>query len=57
MNALMTKKFDKETMRRVDEALKRAFSMPHKPHEPLKKKATRKPTIGKGRVRIGKDRS
>jgi hypothetical protein len=30
-------KQDKETMRRVDEALKRAFQMPHKPHEPLKK--------------------
>jgi hypothetical protein len=35
------RKTEKETMRRVDEALKRAFQMPHKPHEPLKKR--RKP--------------
>ena len=46
---------DKETARIKDEAIKRAFSMPHKPHEPLKK--GRKSTTGKGRVRVGKSRS
>jgi hypothetical protein len=33
---------DKETMRRVDEALKRAFQMPHKPHVALGCKTKRK---------------
>jgi hypothetical protein len=44
----MTKQSEKETMRRVDEALKRAFQMPHKPHEPLKKK-------GKGKRRRARE--
>jgi hypothetical protein len=43
------------TAKRRDEALRRAFQMPHKPHETLKKK--RKPTAGKGRVRVGKSRA
>jgi hypothetical protein len=40
----MAKNSEKETMRRVDEALKRAFQMPHKPHAPLKKKAKKRKT-------------
>jgi hypothetical protein len=38
-----------------DAILKRMLETPHKPHEPLK--AKRKPTKGKGRVRVGKSRS
>jgi hypothetical protein len=39
---MIEKKSDKDTARIRDEALKRAFSMPHKPHAPLKRTAKRK---------------
>jgi hypothetical protein len=39
---LPSNKEEKETMRRVEDALKRAFSMPHKPHEPLGKRGAKK---------------
>jgi hypothetical protein len=47
---------DKEAMRRMDEALKRAFQMPHKPHKPDAQKSKPKLSTGKGRVRVGKAR-
>jgi hypothetical protein len=34
---------DNEIAQRLDRALQRAFKMPHKPHEPMRKKAEQKP--------------
>jgi hypothetical protein len=53
----MSKQSDKETMRRVDDALKRASSMRHKSKEALvknRKSYKSNKTIPKGRMRTGK---
>lgn len=49
----MPKQTEKGTMRRKNEALKRALEMPHVTHA---QKSKRKLTTGKGRMRLGKDR-